>query len=108
MYSIGEVEKITGIKSHILRYWEEVIPAFKPKKDQGGRRDYSQSDLEIIFRLKYLIYTKKLTIEGARRHILQDTAAVNEKAEAVARIKEMRAELSRAFMDLHTLRKKNT
>ena len=108
MYSIGEVEKITGIKSHILRYWEEVIPAFKPKKDQGGRRYYSQSDLEIIFRLKYLIYTRKLTIEGARRHILQDTAAVDEKAEAVARIKEMRAELSRAFMDLQTLRKKNT
>ena len=65
-FTIGEVEELTGIKSHILRYWEEVIPSLAPKKDIGGRRSYSSRDLQIIFRLKYLIQEKKFTIEGAR------------------------------------------
>ena len=37
-YSIGEMEELTGIKAHVLRYWEEVIPSLAPKKDLGGRR----------------------------------------------------------------------
>ena len=65
-YSIGDVEEISGIKAHVLRYWEEVIPSIRPRKDLGGRRVYSQRDLEVIFRLKYLISEKKFTIEGAR------------------------------------------
>ena len=63
-YSIGDVEEISGIKAHVLRYWEEVIPSIRPRKDLGGRRVYSQRDLEVIFRLKYLISEKKFTIEG--------------------------------------------
>ena len=52
-YSIGQIEKISGVKSHVLRYWEEVIPSITPKKEMSGRRIYSQKDLEIILRLKY-------------------------------------------------------
>ncbi|MBQ3835842.1 MAG: MerR family transcriptional regulator, partial [Treponema sp.] len=65
MYTIGQVEEITGVKQHVLRYWEEVIPGFAPKKDLGGRRLYSQKDMEIVLRMKHLIYQKKFTIEGA-------------------------------------------
>ena len=52
-FSIGEVEELTGIKSHVLRYWEEIIPSLSPQKDFSGRRIYSSRDLQIIFRLKY-------------------------------------------------------
>ena len=47
-FSIGEIEKLTGIKAHILRYWEEVVPSLSPQKDLGGRRTYSQRDVQII------------------------------------------------------------
>ena len=57
-FSIGDVEKITGIKAHILRYWESVIPGFAPRKDIGGRRAYTDRDLDLILRLKYLICQK--------------------------------------------------
>ena len=70
-YSIGQIEKISGVKSHVLRYWEEVIPSITPKKEMSGRRIYSQKDLEIILRLKYLIYTKKFTIEGAKTRLFR-------------------------------------
>lgn len=90
MYSIGEVEKITGIKSHILRYWESVIPGFAPEKDVSGRRLYSQSEIEKIFRLKYLIYEKKFTIEGAREQLIRDAEKVQENLDAIVEIRKMR------------------
>ena len=71
-YSIGEIEELSGVKSHILRYWEEVIPGFAPRKDLGGRRVYTQRDLDLVLRLKYLIYERKFTIEGARDEILHE------------------------------------
>ena len=48
MYSIGDVEALTGVKAHILRYWETIVPGIAPQKDFGGRRLYSQSELEKI------------------------------------------------------------
>ena len=50
-YSIGDVEELTGIKAHVLRYWEEVVPGFSPQKNLNGRREYTQHDLQLIYRL---------------------------------------------------------
>ncbi|WP_407398414.1 MerR family transcriptional regulator [Treponema sp.] len=104
-YSIGQIEKISGVKSHILRYWEEVIPSITPKKEMSGRRVYSHKDLEIILRLKYLIYTRKFTIEGARNQIIQDAQNVQKNPDAVMAIREIRADLSELYFTLQSLRK---
>ena len=82
-YSIGEAEELTGVKSHILRYWEEAIPDFAPRKDIGGRRVYTERDIDLIVRLKYLIYEKKFTIEGARAQLLSEIANYDRNAEAM-------------------------
>ena len=100
-FSIGEVEELTGIKSHILRYWEEVIPSLAPKKDIGGRRSYSSRDLQIIFRLKYLIQEKKFTIEGARNQLIEDAgnlAEQNDSSELLLQINEIRGELLETYL----------
>ena len=97
-YSIGEVEQLTGIKAHILRYWEEVIPSISPQKDQGGRRSYTLRDLEIIRRLKYLIYTNGYTIEGARRKLIQESDVSEQQTDALISIRKCRAELNNAFL----------
>lgn len=104
-YSIGEVEQLTGIKPYVLRYWEEVIPCFAPKKDIGGRRIYSQREIDIILRLKYLIYEKRYTIDGARTQIIQETAAADENAAALQAIHEIREELGGIYL---MLKKANT
>ncbi|MGI5058893.1 MerR family transcriptional regulator [Treponema pectinovorum] len=104
-YSIGEAEEITGIKSHILRYWEEVIPGFAPRKDLGGRRIYSERDIDLILRLKYLINEKKFTIEGARDEILRETANYDSKAELLDSIRQIRSELSNIYMIIRKYRK---
>lgn len=100
-FSIGEVEELTGIKSHVLRYWEEVIPSLAPKKDIGGRRSYSSRDLQIIFRLKYLIQEKKFTIEGARNQLIEDAgnlAEQNNSSDLILQINEIRGELLETYL----------
>ena len=104
-YSIGEAEELTGIKSHILRYWEEVIPGFAPKKDLGGRRIYTERDIDLILRLKYLINERKFTIEGARDEILRETMNYDSKAEVLDSIRQIRSELSQMYMISRKYRK---
>lgn len=98
MFSIGEVEELSGVKAHVLRYWEEVIPGFAPQKDIGGRRIYSQRELELIMRLKYLIQEKKFTIEGARNQIISDADDINENADLIKLIHDLRTELTDLYM----------
>ena len=99
-YSIGEVETITGIKAYILRYWEEVIPGFAPRKDSGGHRVYSRRDVERLMRMKYLIQERKFTIEGARSELISEAdvyaAARNETSAALEAVSSLR-ESTRSF-----------
>ena len=104
MYTIGQAEEITGVKQHVLRYWEEVIPGFAPKKDFGGRRLYSQKDIETVLRLKPLIYQKKFTIEGARDQIISESDAFEKNADLLAQIRSARQELTEAFFALRKFR----
>ena len=99
-YTIGEVEELTGIKQNVLRYWETVIPGFAPRKDLGGRRVYTERDLEIVLRLKYLIYERKFTIEGARNEILHEAQAYETHAEAMNAIRELRTQLTELYFEL--------
>ena len=65
-YSIGEVKDITGVESHVLRYWETEFPTFRPRKSRTGQRTYTKKDIETIFEIKRLLYEEKFTIKGAK------------------------------------------
>ena len=105
-YSIGQVEELTGIKSHVLRYWEEVIPGFAPQKDFGGRRVYSQKEVDMINRLNFLINEKKFTIEGARDPIIAESQIVSENFDIMQDIHELRQELSDILLTIKKYRNK--
>lgn len=105
-YSIGQVEEITGVKSHVLRYWEEVIPGFAPQKDFGGRRVYSQKEIDMINRLNFLINEKKFTIEGARDQIIAESQIVSENFDLIQNIHELRQELSEVLLTIKKYRSK--
>lgn len=64
-FSIGEVSKITGLEAHVLRFWESEFSSLKPKKNKKGQRTYQKKDIELILRIKKLLYEKKFTIKGA-------------------------------------------
>lgn len=86
-FSIGEVEKITGIKAHVLRYWEENVPLLQPQKDSSGRRVYTKRDMDFIFKLDYLINKKKYTLEGASKELLHQADLSNEKPVIISEIR---------------------
>ena len=70
-YSISEVSTITGLKQYVLRYWETEFTQLKPSKNRAGNRTYRQKDIDLILKIKYLLYEEKYTIEGARIAILK-------------------------------------
>ena len=65
-YSIGEVSKITELKPYVLRYWETEFKQLSPPKNRAGNRTYRQKDIEVVEKIKNLLYNRKFTIKGAR------------------------------------------
>lgn len=68
-YSISEVSKLTDVKPYVLRFWEKEFPTLKPKKNRSGNRVYQQKEIELIGRIKKLLYDDGYTIEGARQKL---------------------------------------
>ena len=63
--TISETAKIIGVQSHVLRFWEKKFFSINPKKSLSGRRYYSSKDIEILLRIKKLLYEEGFTIKGA-------------------------------------------
>ena len=66
-YSIGFVSKYTKLPQSVLRYWETVIDIFKPFKTEGGTRRYCDNDIQLVLKIKNLLYEQKMTIAGANK-----------------------------------------
>jgi DNA-binding transcriptional MerR regulator len=68
-FRIGEVSRLVGVKPHVLRYWESEFAGIAPKKSGTGHRLYRRKDVELLLEIKQLLYDKRYTIEGAKRHL---------------------------------------
>ena len=68
-YSISEVSDMTGVKAHVLRYWETEFPSLRPKKNRAGNRNYRPKDIKAILVIRDLLYKEKFTISGARKKL---------------------------------------
>ena len=77
-YSISEVSEITELKAYVLRYWETEFNQLKPPKNRAGNRTYRQKDIEVILKIKDLLYNKKYTIDGARNFLKGKEAIDNQ------------------------------
>lgn len=82
-FRIGDVARLSGIKPHVLRYWETEFPTIAPKKSGTGHRLYRRKDVELILEIKHLLYEKRYTIEGARKAIAQRAKTVAKPAPAL-------------------------
>jgi DNA-binding transcriptional MerR regulator len=68
-FTSAEAEQILGIKNSVLRYWVDEMPLIQPKKDRSGRLVFTGRDIRLLFRLKYLLYERRFSIEGARKQL---------------------------------------
>lgn len=101
-FTIGETSELCGVKSHVLRYWEQEFPMLKPMKRRGNRRYYQHKDVLLVRKIRSLLYEHGYTIGGARQKLLEGDSptpvAVVEDHEAptpaeTLSIAELKAEL---------------
>jgi DNA-binding transcriptional MerR regulator len=78
-YRIGEVSRITGIKPHVLRYWESEFRVIRPHKGGSFQRLYRKKDLDLILKIKKLLYEEGFTISGAKKKIKESESAENSR-----------------------------
>ena len=72
-YRIGEVEAVTGVPAYVLRYWESEFKLLRPKKNPAGQRVYRKRDVELVQRIRTLLYEERLTLEGAKKRLLAES-----------------------------------
>lgn len=68
-FRIGEVSRLCGLPSYVLRFWESEFPQLKPSKGGTGQRMYRKVDVESALRIKNLLYDQGFTIAGARQQL---------------------------------------
>lgn len=76
LYRIGEVSRLSDLKPFVLRYWETEFPMLEPVKSPSGHRMYRQQDVDMVFKIKRLLYDEGFTIAGARRHLRENNGAI--------------------------------
>lgn len=72
--NIGEMAEALGVRTHILRYWEEQFPMLKPLTRAGGRRLYRPEDVALLHNIHRLLYQEGYTVKGARRFLTEGGA----------------------------------
>ncbi len=106
--TIGEVSTALGIRTHVLRYWEDQFPLLKPLKRAGGRRLFRAEDVALIERIDRLVNREGYTLKGAKAALAgtqggqqsvetAPTGATAERSELLPRLKAIRAELAAAL-----------
>ena len=93
LYRIGDVSRLADLKPFVLRYWETEFPMLQPVKSSSGHRLYRQEDVDMVFRIKRLLYDEGFTIAGARRFLRghegnwdAESAGVSHAAEGSAQL----------------------
>lgn len=81
-YTIGEVSKLTGIKPHVLRYWETIFDSLSPSKNRAGNRVYTARNIDTVLELKKLIREEKYSTAGAKKAIRRSTGTSKEELPA--------------------------
>ena len=79
-FKIGEVSDLLGVEPYVLRYWETEFTALSPKKSGTGHRLYRRKDVELLLRIKHLLYDRKFTIEGARQTLHEESRGPKARA----------------------------
>lgn len=70
-FTIGEVSELCAVKAHVLRYWEQEFPQLRPVKRRGNRRYYQHHEVQLIRRIRELLYEQGFTLSGARQQLEQ-------------------------------------
>lgn len=109
-YSISEVSEMLKLRPHVLRYWETQFPMLRPKKGRSGSRQYRSQEVELLERIRELLYEKGFTLKGAHRRLRLeqkkgeereqlDLGVENPWVEGLSEIRDELAEIQKLLAD---------
>ena len=84
-FRIGEVCELIKVQPHVLRYWETEFPMLTPQKNRAGQRVYRRKDVEMVMRIRDLLYEEKFTIAGAKKKLLDEIRSNSPRARSSIR-----------------------
>ena len=90
---IGEVARLLGTQTHVLRYWESEFPQLKPTRAASGQRLFHKSDMETLILIKSLLHEEGYTIAGARRR-LEELASQEQAQDREQRLGQVKEDLA--------------
>ena len=104
-YSIREVSELTGVESHVLRFWEKEFSQLNPRRGRSGNRTYTERNIKVILAIKDLLYAQKYTIQGAVERLKIDHSLwENQSIEgATSNVENPLVELRRMLVELKQL-----
>ena len=104
-YSIREVSELTGIESHVLRFWEKEFSQLNPRRGRSGNRTYTERNIKVVLAIKDLLYGQKYTIQGAVERLKIDRCLwENQSIEgATSNVENPLVELQRMLVELKQL-----
>jgi DNA-binding transcriptional MerR regulator len=70
-FKIGDVARICGLETYVLRFWESQFPQLKPNKSGTGQRLYRRREVELVLEIKRLVHGEGYTLSGARQALEQ-------------------------------------
>lgn len=103
-YKIKEVAELLGLPASTLRFWESRFTIIKPRRNKGGTRFYTPSDIETIRMIHYLVKEKGLKLEAAQEQIRHNRSGVTRRYEAVERLHSIRDKLQSVLDALNKMR----
>jgi DNA-binding transcriptional MerR regulator len=93
-FRIGEVCDIAGVEAYVLRFWESEFPELAPQKSKAGHRVYRRKDVDMVLKIKDLLYNRGFTIAGARKQIVKSKPiAAPERDRILVQVREQLREI---------------
>ncbi len=90
-YSIGEVARMFGVNTSLIRYWEKEFSIIKPKKNNKGNRLFTRKDIDNLHLIHHLVKERGFTLDGAKKKLRENKGDTVNQAEVVRSLKEIRA-----------------
>jgi DNA-binding transcriptional MerR regulator len=84
-FRIGEVCELIKVQPHVLRYWETEFPMLAPQKNRAGQRVYRRKDVEMVMRIRDLLYEEKFTIAGAKKRLMEESRGGSSRLKVASR-----------------------
>jgi len=102
-FKIGDVARICGLETYVLRFWESQFPQLKPNKSGTGQRLYRRREVELILEIKRLVYTEGYTLSGARHALDQVNRPSGPSADPGQRLEAAAAIIGHARAELREI-----